>query len=170
VATLYDIDARIAEAIEASTDPETGEILDTMLLESLQMERGEKLSNVIRWYKNESADAAAIETEIKVLRERAAAHKRRADRAESYIARATAGLPFSCPSGAVTYRKSTAVEVGEDFVRWARECGGEHLLRFKDPEPDKTAIKEALRVGKIPQMVQDSGTVRLVERSNMSIK
>jgi hypothetical protein len=170
MATLYDIDARIAEAIAASTDPETGEILDTKLLESLQMERDEKLSNVIRWYKNERADAAAIEAEINELRKRAAAHTRRADRAESYLEGATAGMPFSCPVGAITYRKSTAVEVGEDFVMWAQECGGESLLRFKDPEPDKTAIGKAIKDGKIPQMVQDSGTVRIVERYNISIK
>ena len=67
---LYEIDAAIDAAIEAGTDPETGEITNLEELTALQMQREEKLENIALYIKNLSAIATALKNEIDVLNER----------------------------------------------------------------------------------------------------
>ena len=158
---LYEID----DAISALVDTETGEIMDWDAFDALQMERNTKIENVIRWYKNENADANAIDNEIKALTERRKAAQNRAKRLEGYLDYAVAGNPFKCAIGEIRYRKSNPVEIAADFdfIAWAQENNRDDLLRFKDPEIDKTAIKEKLKSGELIQGAQ------LVERNNISV-
>lgn len=67
---LYEIDAAIDAAIEAGTDPETGEITNLEEITALQMQREEKLENIALYIKNLSAIATALKNEIDVLNER----------------------------------------------------------------------------------------------------
>jgi len=64
----------------------------------------------------------------------------------------------------VRWRKTVSTEVEPAFIEWARENGLHDLLRYKDPEPDKTAIGKLLKAGQILPGAQ------LVEHNKMSIK
>ena len=66
MATLFEID----QAILATIDFETGEILDTDALEALQMEREAKLENIALWVKNLMSDAAAYKAEKEAFEKR----------------------------------------------------------------------------------------------------
>jgi hypothetical protein len=41
------------------------------------------------------------------------------------------------------------VDIGADFIPWAESTGRRELLRVKPPEPDKAAIKAAIKEGQI---------------------
>ena len=60
-------------------------------------------------------------------------------------------------------RKSTAVEVDDEFIDYAMKNNND-LLTYKQPEPNKTVIKGMLQGG------FDIPHAELVERNNMSIK
>ena len=84
--TLYDIDAQIAALEDAAEDDmlidaETGELLSVaQALDSLRMEREEKLENVACWVKNLCAEADAIrEEENRLVKRRKAAETKAAN-------------------------------------------------------------------------------------------
>lgn len=138
---LYEIDAAIAGLVD-----ENGEILDFEAFEQMQMEREKKIEGMACWFKNLTSDAAAIKAEEQVLAERRKAIENKAARLKEYITRALDGQKFETPRVKCGYRKSTAVIVGGDFLAWAKEHAPK-LLAFKEPEPNKTAIREAIEGG-----------------------
>ncbi|MFR9051319.1 MAG: siphovirus Gp157 family protein, partial [Hominilimicola sp.] len=73
------------------------------------------------------------------------------------------GNIFCTTTVAISYRKSTAVEVDDEFIDYAMKNNND-LLTFKRPEPNKTVIKGMLQGG------FDIPHAELVERNNMSIK
>lgn len=162
--TLYEIDKAIMEKYAASIDPETGEIADGLEyeLEGLNIEREQKLENIGLLIKNLNAEATACKNEAKAFTERAKSAEAKAEWLKAYIDTSLNGTPFKTDKIAVTYRKTTAVEV--DFPALCASEDANKYLRFKEPEPDKVKIKEALKAG---------GSVAgcmLVERNSMSIK
>lgn len=161
--TIYEIDNAIMELLN-QVDEETGEALfDESKLEALQMERDRKVENLALAWKNLSAEAKAIKAEEDSLAKRRKATENAAERAKSYLEFVLAGEQFKSPKVAVSYRKSESVEPGAEFVPWAF-ANDQTLLRMKEPEADKTAIKRALKDGKqIP-------FVELVTKTSMTIK
>ena len=158
---LYEID----QAIMATIDLETGEILDSAALDALQMERTAKLEGVACWIKNLEAEAEALKAEKDNLAKREKAARNKVESLKSYLAYALQGEKLTTAKAAISFRKSEAVEIPspEIFVAWASQ---EHnsLLTYKQPEPNKTAIKQALKAGVfIP-------CAKLVEKQNVSIK
>lgn len=158
---LYEIDQAIMDCI----DLETGEILDSARLDELQMERAAKLEGVACWIKNLEAEADAIKAEKQNLDKREKAARNKAESLKQWLAEALQGEKLNTARAAVSYRKSEAVEFvnQELFVVWASE---EHndLLTYKQPEPNRNAIKAILKAG---------GTLpgaMLVQRQNISIK
>ena len=160
---IYEIDREI-EALLNEIDEETGEILfDTDKLESLQMERDRKVENLALAVKNLTAEATAIKAERDALMERQKQTEREADRAKKYLEYVLQGEKFSTPKVAVSYRSSSRLEVDEGFIAWAKRRA-KNLLTIKEPEPNKTAIKEMLkRNEKVPH-------VQMVTVQNMQIK
>lgn len=160
---IYEIDREI-EALLNEIDEETGEILfDTDKLESLQMERDKKVENLALAVKNITAEAAAIKAERDALYERQKAAEREADRARKYLEFVLHGDTFKTARVAVSYRSSSRLEVDEGFIAWAKRRA-KNLLTIKEPEPNKTAIKEMLkRNEKVPH-------VQMVTVQNMQIK
>lgn len=145
--TLYDIDSGIAELLSA-VDPETGELLcDDSALDALLMERTAKIENIACYIKNLRADAAAIRAEEKALAERRQKAERSAERLSAYLAHALGGERFETPRCSVSFRSSVAVELSPGFTEWAKQHD-DSLLRYKEPEPDKAAIKAALTSGR----------------------
>lgn len=140
--TLYEINTQLNTLI----DEETGEIKDFEAFEELAMARDEKLENTALWIKNLDAEAKAIWEEEKNLADRRQAIEHKIERLKNFLGNALEGQKFSTPKVAISFRKSTSVSVDDDFIEWAKSNADE-LLKFSEPKPDKTAIKEAIKNG-----------------------
>lgn len=156
---IYEID----NAMFSLIDEETGEIKDYEAFEELQMQKEEKIENVALWYKNLIAESKAIREEEKALSERRKSLEHRAESLKNFVNQMLQGNKFATSKVAISYRKSTAVEVDDEFIDYAMKNNSD-LLTYKQPEPNKTAIKEMLQGG------FDIPHAELVERNNMSIK
>lgn len=152
--TLYEINDEILNCV----DEETGEIIDPEKLSRLQMESDDKVEGIALWIKNLLSEAAAIKTEKDKLGERQKACENKAKNLKEYLSVFLAGQKFKTPRVAITYRKSESVNVSD-----IREIPEEYL-KYKDPEPDKIAIKAALKSGKAINGAE------LVENQNIQIK
>lgn len=146
--TLYEINNAIVEVLEKSIDPETGEFISDAYLEDyeqLQMERSEKIENIGLFIKNLEADAKAIKEESKNLAARAKAAENKAEHLRNYLEFCLGGEKFQSPRLAVSFRHSKKVEVDPDKIYDIPD----DFLRYKEPEPDKKLIGEALKAGEI---------------------
>lgn len=145
---LYEIDAAIQEVLDAMVDPETGEVSDDALalLEDLSVQRQDKIEGIALYYKNLSADAAAIKSEEEALRKRRQSAENQASRLKQYLSDIMPGETLETSKVKIGWRKSTAVMVENEaeFVKAAPK----DYLTYKDPTVNKTAIKEALAAGK----------------------
>lgn len=158
---LFEINAALEELLNQQ-DPETGELTcDLDQLDALMMERDEKLEGLALYIKNADAEAKAIREEEKALAERRRSLENKAERAKGFLAEQLAGEKFSTPKVAVSYRKSEQVEVSMAFFT---EESNERFLRYKDPEADKTAIKNALKNGETVPGAE------IVSKTNMILK
>ena len=161
--TLYEINQEIQAALEAAVDPDTGEIIDDEMLaayDKLQMDRETKIENIGCFIKNLEADAKAIKEEAKNLTSRARAAENKADHLRDYLQFCLGGEKFQSPRLSVYFRRSKKVEIDQNRLFDIPE----EFLRYKDPEPDKKAISEALKAG------QDVPGCELVESTSMIIK
>jgi predicted nucleic acid-binding Zn-ribbon protein len=161
--TLYEIDEEIQELL-SEVDPETGELItDYAALDALLMEREAKIENIVLFIKNLSSDVRELKAEEAALAERRDKAEKKAERLREYVSHALGGEKFQTPRCCVSFRKSTALELGEGFTEWAKEHA-DTLLRYKEPEPDKAAIKAALAEG---ALIPDA---KLVQNTTMTIK
>lgn len=162
--TLYEIDKSI-EALVNAVDPDTGEItVDNEALDALLMERDAKVENIACCIKNLTADAKALKEEEAALSARRKTTEKKAERLKDYLTYALQGEKFQTAKCAVSFRKSTSVEVDDSFVEWAQASGNEDLLRYKLPEVDKTAIKARLTSG------EEIPCARFVQNTSITIK
>lgn len=152
---LYEIDQQIQDCI----DLETGEITDYDAIVKLQMERTAKLENIALAYKNARAEAAALKAEKEAFAEREKRAKNRMEWLSGYLRFVLDGQKFKTAKVEVNFRRSEAVCVDCDVFDLP-----EAYLTYKQPEPNKTAIKEALKSG-----VEIEGC-RIESRVNISIK
>lgn len=136
--TIYEINQAIMECV----DLETGEIIDTEQLDKLTMKRETKLENVACWIKELKAEAEALKAEKMALAKRQQVAENKMESLKKYLAYALDGQAFKTVRASVTFRKSQAVEIADIYKL------DENYLRYKEPEADKTAIKEALKQGK----------------------
>lgn len=141
--SIYEID----ESITSLVDMETGEIEDEKRYDELQMERTQKVENIGCYYKNLVAEAKAMREEEANLAQRRKAVENKAKRIKSLLVYALKGEKFESPKVRCGYRKAKSVQVDDSFVAWAREHADD-LLTFKEPTPDRKAIKEALEDGR----------------------
>lgn len=137
MATLYEIDAAILSCV----DLETGEILDAEQLQALQMEREQKIENVALYYKNVLSDAAAYKAEKDAFAEKERKAKATAESLKKWLADALQGEKYKTARVNISFRSSSCVVVDDVLNLPPR------FVKFKDPEPDKVAIKEAIKNG-----------------------
>lgn len=154
---LYEIDNAILECI----DMETGEIIDAEKLDALNMERDAKIENVVLWIKDLKAEAEAIKAEKLALAERQKVAENKVESLKKWIAYALDGQKFSTAKCYVSFRNTESVEVTEEgleaLMKWHDE-----LLTYKAPEPNKKAIKQAIKDGLSVagvQLVQNVSTI-----------
>ena len=110
-------------------------------LQALQMEREQKIEAVALWYKNLISDAAAYKAEKDAFAEKERAAKAKAERLKEYLTDALQGDKYKSTRVNISYRKSERVIV-DDVLQLPPQ-----LVKFADPEPDKTAIKNAIKAG-----------------------
>ena len=157
--TLYEI----AENLMRCFDPESGELVDVDAFESLQLERDQKIENIACWIKDLNADAAAIREEEKSLADRRRAMENKSENLKQYLGRFMGiGEKYSSARCAVSWRRSTKVNV--DINELYKDPRSENYLLYHDPEPNKTAIREAIKAG------FDVRGDELVESQNLQIK
>ena len=154
MATLFEINQEILSCI----DLETGEIIAPEKLETLQMDRHDKLRNIAFVALNAAADAKAYEEQKKKFAAREKAAKATVAWAKETLARELAGKKMKEAEFYVSYRKSEAVEVADEAAV---------PDEFRIPQPDKidrAALKAALKNGAVISGAQ------IVERQNIQIK
>lgn len=159
---LYEIDQAIMDCV----DFDTGEILDAERLDGLQMERSRKLEGVACWIKNLTADAKAIREEEKALAERRKAAEKKAESLSNWLTNALQGEKLSTAKVAVSFRRSEGLDIidMDSFCVWAMGNGRDDLLKYKHPEVDAKAVKDAIKAG------VDVPYARIEERLNLQIK
>ena len=154
---LYEIDNAILECI----DMETGEVIDAEKLDALNMERDAKIENVVLWIKDLKAEAEAIKTEKLALAERQKVAENKVESLKKWVAYALGGQKFSTAKCAVSFRNTESVEVTEEGLE-ALMKDHDELLTYKAPEPNKKAIKDAIKDGLNVagvQLVQNVSTI-----------
>ena len=140
--TIYEINEQILNCI----DLETGEIIDIDRLNDLQLERDTKIENVACWIKELKAEAEAIKAEKLALAERQKVAENKAESLKKWLAYALNGEKFKTAKCSVSFRKTESVEVTDEGLSNLMKEHDE-LLTYKAPEPNKKAIKDALKDG-----------------------
>ena len=155
--TIYEINEEILNCI----DPETGEIIDIDKLNELEFERDAKIENVACWIKELKAEAEAIKAEKLALAERQKVAENKAESLKKWLAYALQGEKFKTAKCSVSFRKTESVEVTDEGLSNLMKEHDE-LLTYKAPEPNKKAIKDALKDGLSVagiQLIQNTSTV-----------
>lgn len=151
---LFEIDEEIMKCV----DMETGEIIDTERLEHLQMDRNTKIENIACWIKNLLSDAEALKSQKQTFAERQKAAENKAESLKRYLAIALNYQKFSTDKVAVSFRKTSSVNVTDMSTL------PEQYLKYAAPTPDKTAIKNAIKSG------EKIAGAEIVECQSISIK
>ena len=154
MASLYDID----NAILALIDPDTGEITDFEAFEQLQLDREQKLENAALLIKNCEADIAAYKAEQAEFDKKIERTKRTLESVKRSLSQALNGEKFKTSKVSCSWRNPPSVEI-EDVTLLPAE-----FLRTKAPEPNKEAIKKALKAG-----FEVCGA-KLVTKQSMNVK
>ena len=152
---LFQIDEEI---MNCCIDTETGEVVNAEYLEQLQMDRDTKIENIACWIKNLQADAEALKAQKQAFADRQKATENKAESLKKYLSEYLGGQKFSTDKVAISFRKTSAVNV-IDMTKIPEE-----FLKYKDPEPDKTAIKNAIKAGAVVAGAE------VVEGQSISIK
>ena len=142
--SLYEINAQIEQAWSAAVDPETGEIISeeaAQAVEQLTMAREDKIENLALYYKNLTAEAKALKNEKLALEARQSAAEKKAESIKKYLASSMNGEKYKSEKVAISWRKSESVSVDENAFL------PDDYMTFKEPVPNLTAIKKALKAG-----------------------
>ena len=143
---LYEINADILSCV----DLETGEILDVEKLDALQLEREAKLEGVALWIKDMKAEAAAVKEEADKLTARKKALENKMDGLKTWLLMALGGEKLSTPRCKVYQTHNQRVVIDDEKAlidMFLSSPSGEKFLRMKDPEIDKTALKDSMKQG-----------------------
>lgn len=151
---LYEIDQAIMDLV----DSETGEIIDIEAFDSLQMEREEKIEGIALYIKDLKAEAEALKAEKIAFAERQKVAENKVESLKNYLAYALKGQAFKSTKAVVSFRKTQQVDIPDIHKL------DENFLRYKEPEADKTAIKEAIKAGQIVK------GATLIENTSVIIK
>jgi len=145
---IYEIDQDILDCV----DTETGEILDVVRLDALQMEREAKLEGVALWEKDLVAEAAAVKAEADKLIARKRALDNKIAALKAWLLISLNGEKLKTPRCNVyqTHSQRVSVEDEEQLISFLQTLEKpERFLRFSEPELRKDEIKKALKDGTI---------------------
>lgn len=164
--TLYEINSQIDQILSnMEIDEETGEVLiDTTLLESLQIAHDVKIENIGCYVKNLNSDIEALKTEEKNLNSRRKSKEKLVERLTYMLDNDLKGQKFETARCTISYRKSTSTVVDE----------GVFLEKYKDnPDlctPNTTYKYDKAQLKKKIQAGEAIDGVTLSVNNNISIK
>jgi len=159
MSTLFNIADDFIKLFETFDDEDLD--IDTMqayfdTLEGIEAEFNLKAENVALFIKNLKAEALALETEEKVLRERRRQKERKAESMIAYLKsnmEACGLTKIECPKAKISIRNNAeSVQIVDELtlISWAQE-NNEELLKYSLPEIKKTELKKLLQANqKIP--------------------
>lgn len=151
---LFEIEQEILSCI----DMETGEIIDIAKLDGLEMERDKKIENIALWIKNLLSDAEELKVQKQIFADRQKSAENKAESLKKYLSAFLAGQKFSTNKVAVSFRKTSSVNI-TDMSKIP-----EVFLKFAEPTADKNAIKNAIKAGECVAGAE------IVEGNSISIK
>lgn len=158
---LYEINLEVKKAFERAVDRETGEIVDEEALaelDSLEMEKEQKIENILLWIKNLRADSEALKEEKQSFEKRQKAVEKRIEALKKYASYALRGETFRTTKVSASFRKSESVSYTGDVESLPESC-----IR-RTAEINKSELKAMLKSGK---KVQGAS---LVQTLNLQIK
>ena len=121
-------------------------------LTALEGEFNEKAENVAVYIKNLTADINEMKAEEKRLKSRRVSAENQVERMKKYLINSMQAIgvkKISMPRARITLRlnaESVVVENEKALIDWAMRHD-ETILKYQEPEPKKTDIKELLRMG-----------------------
>lgn len=164
---LWEIEQDIQDVLSRYVDEETGEITDEGFeaLQKLEMEREKKIEGVLLGIKNLTAFAAEIKAEKQALEKRQRDAERKAESLKAWVQAVLDGEKFSTPRVAVSYRKTSSLEVTDElaltdwlFVHNREDCL-ETSIKIK-----KADVKKLIAGG------EEVDGAQIVVSNSMSIK
>ena len=151
---LYEIGQSRLELLQAIENGEIPEEAIADTLAGIDGDFGSKADDIACFIKSLLSDKQAIKTEVDVLLERADAKQHKADRLIDYLyqqIKLAGKVKIETPRNVLQIKTNPpAVQIGnvESFIAWAKGNAAD-LLAFKEPLPDKKAIKQALQNGDV---------------------
>ncbi len=121
-------------------------------LTALEGEFNEKAENVAVYIKNLTADINEMKAEEKRLKSRRVSAENQVERMKKYLINSMQAIgvkKISMPRARITLRlnaESVVIENEKALIDWAMRHD-ETILKYQEPEPKKTDIKELLRMG-----------------------
>lgn len=107
---LFEINKEIEE-FEFQIDEDTGEILNIMQLDELNMMKKEKEINIALFIKNLDAEELALKNEYESMYKRMKAVRSKKDSLKKYLSQSLQGEKINDPKVSVTFRKSRSVVI-----------------------------------------------------------
>lgn len=159
MANLYDI-CRELEDFEYEVDPDTGELLNALEWDELNMAYTDKVENIACYIKDLNGDVAKFKAEEEQLAKRRKSLERKAEYLKRLLLNNMNGEKYSSPRCAVGFRHTTVAEIAID----ATVLPNEFVRRKTTVEPNKPAIKAALQAG------QNIDGCKLVDSVSIQIK
>jgi len=159
---LFEIDSiyrNVLDRAKAIAEENEGVIPDDLSaeLDAIEMTREQKMENVVKAHKNESALADMIKDEIKTLQSRFASHENSAEWLKKWLSMfVSPGEKYEFGSGKISWRKSSSVIVDET------QLPDEYFKVVRSPM--KSEIKDAIKAGATIQGVS------IEEKQNIQIK
>ena len=160
-------DGNIIEDLEAYRQSYLTAWFDTLTF--IEGEFNEKAENVAVYIKNLNADINEMKAEEKRLKSRRVSAENQVERMKKYLINSIQAIgvkKISMPRARITLRlnaESVVIENEKALIDWAMRHD-ETILKYQEPEPKKTDIKELLRMGeKIP-------FARLERKESVTIK
>lgn len=141
---LYEINKELENCFileeGAVVNKETGEILDSSYLDSLLLEREEKIDGIACFIKNLKAEEEAIANEIKILQQRKKVKENKIESLKNYLGNVLDGEKYESARARISYRSASSVLIEDEVIIPAKYITYE-------PKVDKIGISAALKLG-----------------------
>ncbi|MBQ6233572.1 MAG: siphovirus Gp157 family protein [Clostridia bacterium] len=167
---LYEIADEYQRMLAVMEEYEMPEDVIQNTLECIQDDADQKIDNIVSMIKDLTGDIEALKKESAALAERAKSKQNNINWLKGYLANYLPKVgyekkAFENEHHKLSFRMSKATQITDPaaFLKWAQENAPD-LLKYKDPEPDKTAIKTAINDGR------EIAFAEIVENRNLQIK
>lgn len=144
MANLYELNKQLTN-FEFEVDEETGELKNAPDWDALELAYGEKVDNIACYIKDINGDVEKFKAEEAALAKRRKSLERKAEYLRKLLLNNMNGEKYNSTRCTVSFRHSEVVNISPDVTVLPKE-----FTRVKTTvEPDKPAIKAALKAGQV---------------------